>query len=278
MIDLTNTLNNSAKQELVRLLSEYFTRRGRFLAQVISADLQNFPSKYNQNGQGHLNSNGHTQYDRNGDFLHNNNSQGNLNSNGHTQYDRNGDLLHNNKWSKDSNGNTQYHNNSYLVNNNVVTPQETIQPNSTNITEALKSSQQITRQQKINVEKLLIDLVVEQTGYSSQSIGLDAKLLEDLNLDSIKAGELIATAAKECGVAGDIDPSSLANANLQEIAAVIRSAMPPEQNTQPSQTTTNQTTTFSSLTLQTQHPDELLSKLDRLSEEEIDFLLSSSLS
>ena len=263
MIDLTNTLNNSAntlnnsaKQELVRVLSEYFTHRGRFLAQVISADLQNLPSKYNQNGQGHLNGNGKIQHNYNGHFLHNNNGQGHLNSNDHTRYNGNGKSVHNN-----------------IANN-----QEIIQLNSSTGTEALKSSEEATPQETINVEKLLVDLVVQQTGYSSESVGMDAKLLEDLSLDSIKAGELIATAAKECGVAGDIDPSSLANASLQEITAVIRSAMPVGQNPQASQSMTSQTTTFGSQASETQLPGELLSKLDRLSEAEIDSLLSSSLS
>jgi enediyne polyketide synthase len=77
-----------------------------------------------------------------------------------------------------------------------------------------------------NVEAILVDLVVWQTGYPRESIGLELKLLDDLNLDSIKAGELVAAAAKECGVAGQIDPSALANASLQEVAEIIHSAMP----------------------------------------------------
>lgn len=67
----------------------------------------------------------------------------------------------------------------------------------------------------------LIELVSQRTGYRSETIGLQARLLDDLNMDSIKAGELIASAAKECGVAGKIDPSSLANATLQEIVDAL---------------------------------------------------------
>ncbi|MEI2583443.1 SDR family NAD(P)-dependent oxidoreductase [Scytonema sp. PRP1] len=71
------------------------------------------------------------------------------------------------------------------------------------------------------IEELLIDQVVQRTGYPRESITLQARLLDDLNLDSIKAGELVATVAKECGVAGEVDPSSLANATLQAVAQVI---------------------------------------------------------
>ena len=85
-----------------------------------------------------------------------------------------------------------------------------------------------------SVEAILVNLVVQQTGYPQESIDLELKLLDDLNLDSIKAGELVAAAAKECGVAGKVDPSALANANLKEVAAEIRSVMPVEAQVQPS--------------------------------------------
>jgi len=85
----------------------------------------------------------------------------------------------------------------------------------------------------INTEEILIDLVVQKTGYPQSSITPDLKLLDDLNLDSIKAGELIAEAAKKCGVAGEIDPSSLANSSLTNIAEVINSVMPAVEIPQP---------------------------------------------
>lgn len=74
----------------------------------------------------------------------------------------------------------------------------------------------------LSLEAILIDLVVQQTEYPRDSITLDAKLLDDLNLDSIKGAELVAAMASQCGVAGQIDPSSLANASLQEILEVFR--------------------------------------------------------
>lgn len=75
------------------------------------------------------------------------------------------------------------------------------------------------------IEELLIDQVVQRTGYPRESITLQARLLDDLNLDSIKAGELVASVAKECGIAGKVDPSSLANATLQAVAQVIRAVI-----------------------------------------------------
>jgi len=77
-----------------------------------------------------------------------------------------------------------------------------------------------------NVEKILVEHIVRQTGYPSTTIGLELKLLDDLNLYSIKAGDLVAEVAKQCRVAGKVDPSSLANASLVEVAAAIRSEMP----------------------------------------------------
>ena len=155
-------------QEIVKLLSHYFSNRSQFLSQVIKADLQSYillkspatnliPFQSSDQVNRPVNSNIHST----------------ANSNGH------------------SNGNGKR------------IPEPTrMQPN-------------------LTVEKRLIELVAEKTGYPVASINLDAKLLDDLNLDSIKAGELVATAAKTFGVSGKIDPSALANATLQEVKQAI---------------------------------------------------------
>ncbi len=114
------------------------------------------------------------------------------------------------------------------VNNNNVTIQESRVPTPPIADEAKpKTTVEARRNFKKTeiIEELLIDRVVQRTGYPRESITLQARLLDDLNLDSIKAGELVATVAKECGVAGEIDPSSLANAPLQAVAKVIRAAI-----------------------------------------------------
>lgn len=80
------------------------------------------------------------------------------------------------------------------------------------------------------IEEVLIDLVAQRTGYPQESITLEARLLDDLNLDSIKAGELVAAVAKECGVAGKVDPSTLANVRLREVIEAVRNAAMLEQD------------------------------------------------
>jgi enediyne polyketide synthase len=72
----------------------------------------------------------------------------------------------------------------------------------------------------------LTDLIIQQTGYVRESITAELRLLDDLNLDSIKAGEVIAEVAKQFGAAGKIDPPSLANATIQEIAETIHIFIP----------------------------------------------------
>jgi enediyne polyketide synthase len=73
-----------------------------------------------------------------------------------------------------------------------------------------------------DVEELLLDLAAKRTGFARDTITMEVRLLDDLNLDSIKAAELVAAAAKQMGVAGKVDPSKLANASLAEVAAAIR--------------------------------------------------------
>jgi acyl carrier protein len=69
---------------------------------------------------------------------------------------------------------------------------------------------------------MLLELAAKRTGFARDTINLEARLLDDLNLDSIKAAELVAAAAKQFGAAGKLDPSKLANATLAEVAAAIR--------------------------------------------------------
>ena len=77
----------------------------------------------------------------------------------------------------------------------------------------------------MKLESLLLDIAAQQTGFPRESIMLEARLLDDLNLDSIKAAELVAGAAKQRGVAGRLDPSTMANASLAEVAAAIVAAV-----------------------------------------------------
>ncbi len=182
-------------QEIVKLLSHYFSNRSQFLSQVIKADLQSYillkspatnliPFQSSVQVNSTVNSNGHSTVNSNGHST--------VNSNGHSTVDSNGH----------SNGNSKR------------IPETTV------------------IQTNLTVEKRLIELVAEKTGYPVASINLDAKLLDDLNLDSIKAGELVATAAKTFGVSGKIDPSALANATLQEVKQAIDAVVSVEMLTE----------------------------------------------
>jgi enediyne polyketide synthase len=63
----------------------------------------------------------------------------------------------------------------------------------------------------------LIALVSKITGFPVDSLSLDNRLLDDLNLDSIKAAELVAKAMKLYNAAGAVDPTVFANSSLKEI-------------------------------------------------------------
>ena len=72
------------------------------------------------------------------------------------------------------------------------------------------------------LQALLFQLVSETTGFSPETLSRESRLLDDLNLDSIKAGDLIARFSQKCGVAFP-DPAMLANSMLGEmIDAVLR--------------------------------------------------------
>ena len=71
------------------------------------------------------------------------------------------------------------------------------------------------------IQRLLKNLVHDRTGFPPETISFDYRLLDDLNLDSIKAGALIGSIAKSAGVAGKLNPAGLANAKLSEIISAI---------------------------------------------------------
>jgi enediyne polyketide synthase len=78
--------------------------------------------------------------------------------------------------------------------------------------------QGITRSRsKESIEDLLYELIEKRTGFPRQTLSPGLRLLDDLNLDSIKAGDLLAEIAIQVRMAGDIDVSRYANAMLQEI-------------------------------------------------------------
>lgn len=78
------------------------------------------------------------------------------------------------------------------------------------------------------VEQSVIELAAERTGYPVSSIIKDHRLLDDLNLDSIKSAELVSSISKNFGVSDQVDPSGFANATLQDVIQEIESLIPQE--------------------------------------------------
>ena len=76
---------------------------------------------------------------------------------------------------------------------------------------------------------MLLQLASKTTGFPIDSISLDHRLLDNLNLDSIKAGIFVAKATKLYGAEGILDPTAMANSSLREIHARIEAHLLPTQ-------------------------------------------------
>jgi enediyne polyketide synthase len=64
---------------------------------------------------------------------------------------------------------------------------------------------------------MLRQLASEMTGFPINTISIDHRLLDNLNLDSIKAGVFVAKAVKMYGAQGIVDHTAMANSSLREI-------------------------------------------------------------
>jgi acyl transferase domain-containing protein/NAD(P)-dependent dehydrogenase (short-subunit alcohol dehydrogenase family)/acyl-CoA thioesterase FadM len=71
------------------------------------------------------------------------------------------------------------------------------------------------------IKAILIDSLVSVTGFPAETFKMNMRLLDDLNLDSIKAGEVISDIAARCSLDGSVDPIQMANSNLDEIIDII---------------------------------------------------------
>ncbi len=190
--------NIDSDQEMLQLLSQYFATRGNFLAQVIRADMRTLP--------GHQLAQTHSVNGSNG---YNNSHNGNGYNHQFNGLSTNGAV-----------------NNGAVNNgaaNNGVPHVQVVTPVAPSVVPEVVPSQTTTHDQVVGT---LVNLIVEKTGYPQESITLDSRLLDDLNLDSIKAGEVVATAAKQFGVTGDLDPTALANVTLAEVAQAICDTLP----------------------------------------------------
>ena len=85
-----------------------------------------------------------------------------------------------------------------------------------------------------DVSRILLEVIAEDTGFPVESLDVDLHLLDDLNMDSIKAADAIATVATRLGVQGDLDPAELVNVSLGELIEVLdRSAKEKSGQQQP---------------------------------------------
>jgi enediyne polyketide synthase len=80
-------------------------------------------------------------------------------------------------------------------------------------TSALKSKT-VTREE---MKSVLFSLAKDITGYPIDSLKSEMRLVDDLNLDSIKAADLVMKAAKKAGLEDKVDLAGNANATLSEI-------------------------------------------------------------
>jgi enediyne polyketide synthase len=69
---------------------------------------------------------------------------------------------------------------------------------------------------------LAIDWIAERTGFARDFISPDKRLRDDLNLDSIKSGELVLTLSRALGAQMPLDPGVLANATVRQLVSEIR--------------------------------------------------------
>jgi len=74
-----------------------------------------------------------------------------------------------------------------------------------------------------DVEKLVFGLVAQRTGFDVESLNVSYHVVEDLHLDSIKVGELVADAARTLHIEDKIDPTDFAASKLGDIINALAS-------------------------------------------------------
>ncbi len=74
---------------------------------------------------------------------------------------------------------------------------------------------------------VILGLIAERTGFAADTLRDDARLIDDLNLDSIKIGALLADAALRLGIQGKIDPLRLGASDLGTVIAAFEAAGEP---------------------------------------------------
>ncbi len=73
-----------------------------------------------------------------------------------------------------------------------------------------------------SVQDILKELVEDRTGFPQNILFPDTHLINDLNLNSIKVGEIIVETADRMGIRDRIDPTALTNLTLESISETIQ--------------------------------------------------------
>ena len=79
------------------------------------------------------------------------------------------------------------------------------------------------------VKEHVFRLVSEKTGFATDMIQPEMKVIEDLNLDSIKAGEIVAALSAEFGTPENTDLGAIANGTLQELIEAFSKGLPADE-------------------------------------------------
>ncbi len=82
-----------------------------------------------------------------------------------------------------------------------------------------------------SVETSIFELVAQFTGFERSQLSRNHKLLDDLNLDSIKSAALVGNIAKELDIKKSVDPIQYANAAIGELITLFSSASTPSAGT-----------------------------------------------
>jgi enediyne polyketide synthase len=80
-------------------------------------------------------------------------------------------------------------------------------------------------QASLPASDLLLEIIEKRTGFPKESLSPALRLLDNLNLDSIKTAELIAEASKRLNVVGQFDPTQFANATILEVSEELEKAL-----------------------------------------------------
>jgi enediyne polyketide synthase len=76
-----------------------------------------------------------------------------------------------------------------------------------------------------DIPRIIYKMLAERTGFPPEALRPDYKLLDDLNLDSIKAGAFIAEIAKKLNIRGKLETANLANANIEDIIETVSNSV-----------------------------------------------------